>query len=38
VRLPVTAQESVPAATPDGPDAVHDAALGPLSASADLSD
>ncbi len=38
VRLPVTAQEPGPAATPDGPDAVHDAALGPLSAPAGLSD
>jgi signal transduction histidine kinase len=38
VRLPVTAPESAPAAMPAGPDAVHDAALGPLSAPADLSD
>jgi hypothetical protein len=34
VRLPVTAPESAPVAVPDGPDAVHDAALGPLSAPA----
>src|ERR1035441_2936533 len=34
VRLPVTAPESAPVAVPDGPDAVHDAALGPLSAAA----
>ena len=34
VRLPVTAPEAAPVAMPDGPDAVHDAALGPLSAPA----